>query len=134
MFGISKVPCPSVHFYTSMYCDIIYHVQQTTVDIHRARVLTTLQTCLPALPFVFEHHPAKWHVPVVDSFGGPLFLRPQIGMNCVVFTARGSYPTSDGIDEAREMAKRIGASSVVGIGSGGVVDTAKGTARLHTSR
>lgn len=70
---------------------------------------------------------------VFDSFVCP-FLRSQMGVNCAVFTARGSYPTGDGIDEAREMAKRIGAGSIVGIGSGGVVDTAKGTARLHTSR
>lgn len=58
----------------------------------------------------------------------------QIGINCVTFTARGVYPTADGIDEAREMAKRIGAASIVGIGGGGTVDTAKATARLHASR
>ncbi|CAN0516762.1 unnamed protein product, partial [Scytosiphon promiscuus] len=57
-----------------------------------------------------------------------------IGINCAVFTAQGAYPTVDGIDEARGMAKRIGAGSIVGIGGGGTVDTAKGVARLYTSR
>lgn len=44
------------------------------------------------------------------------------------------YPTADGIDEARDMAKRIGAMSIVGIGGGGAIDTAKAAARLHASR
>lgn len=58
----------------------------------------------------------------------------QVGINCATFTDRGVYPTTDGIDEAREMAKRIGAASIVGIGGGGTVDTAKAAARLHASR
>lgn len=58
----------------------------------------------------------------------------QIGINCAVFTAQGAYPTVDGINEARGMAKRIGAGSIVGIGGGGTVDTAKGVARLYSSR
>lgn len=62
------------------------------------------------------------------------WINAQVGVNCAVFTGRGVYPTADAIDEAREMAKRIGAASVVGIGGGGAIDTAKATARLHTSR
>lgn len=58
----------------------------------------------------------------------------QVGINCAMFTGRGVYPTADAIDEAREMAKRIGAASIVGIGGGGAIDTAKAAARLHTSR
>lgn len=64
----------------------------------------------------------------------PTVCCSQIGINCAVFTAQGAYPTVDGIDEARGMAKRIGAGSIVGIGGGGTVDTAKGVARLYTSR
>lgn len=58
----------------------------------------------------------------------------QVGINCATFTGRGAYPTADAIDEAREMARRIGAASIVGIGGGGAIDTAKAAARLHTSR
>lgn len=61
-------------------------------------------------------------------------IHAQVGINCAVFTGRGVYPTADAIDEAREMAKRIGAASIVGIGGGGAIDTAKAAARLHTSR
>lgn len=61
-------------------------------------------------------------------------IRAQVGINCAVFTDRGVYPTADAIDEAREMAKRVGAASIVGIGGGGAIDTAKATARLHASR
>lgn len=52
----------------------------------------------------------------------------------MVFTARGAYPTAESIDEARILAKRIGAGSIVGIGGGGAIDTAKGVSRLYTSR
>ncbi|CAM9347313.1 unnamed protein product, partial [Hapterophycus canaliculatus] len=74
---------------------------------------------------------------VDDSASGQaercLFELRKVGINCAIFTGRGVYPTVDGIDEAREMAKRIGAASIVGIGGGGTVDTAKATARLHAS-
>lgn len=59
---------------------------------------------------------------------------PQAGINCAMFTGRGAYPTADGIDEAREMARRIGATSIVSVGRGGTIDTAKAAARLHSSR
>ncbi|CAM9337486.1 unnamed protein product [Choristocarpus tenellus] len=63
-----------------------------------------------------------------------LFELRKAGVNCVSFTARGPYPTADGIDEARAMVRRIGASSIVGIGNGGIIDTAKAASVLHGSR
>lgn len=64
----------------------------------------------------------------------PTRCRPQAGINCAMFTGRGAYPTVDGIDEAREMARRIGATCIVSVGRGGTIDTAKAAARLHSSR
>lgn len=51
-----------------------------------------------------------------------------------MFTARGPYPTAEGVDEARAMARRVGAMSIVGIGVGGALDTAKAIAKLHFTR
>ncbi|CAM9466601.1 unnamed protein product [Discosporangium mesarthrocarpum] len=62
-----------------------------------------------------------------------LFEARKAGVNCLTFTAVGPYPTADGIDEARAMARRVGASVIAGVGSGGVIDLAKATALLHGS-
>lgn len=67
----------------------------------------------------------------LDQAQRSLFELRKIGINCAVFTARGAYPTAEGIDEARAMARRVGAMSILGFGVGGAVDTAKATAKLH---
>ncbi|CAM9355462.1 unnamed protein product [Ectocarpus fasciculatus] len=68
-----------------------------------------------------------------QAAGRCLFELQKAGINCAMFTGRGAYPTTDGIDEAREMARRIGATCIVSVGSGGTIDTAKAAARLHAS-
>ncbi|CAM9314604.1 unnamed protein product [Ectocarpus sp. 4 AP-2014] len=68
-----------------------------------------------------------------QAAGRCLFELRKAGINCAMFTGRGAYPTADGIDEAREMARRIGATCIVSVGRGGTIDTAKAAARLHSS-
>eukprot|EP00611_Tribonema_gayanum_P020049 TRINITY_DN3591_c0_g2_i2.p1 TRINITY_DN3591_c0_g2~~TRINITY_DN3591_c0_g2_i2.p1 ORF type:complete len:444 (-),score=88.00 TRINITY_DN3591_c0_g2_i2:184-1515(-) len=59
-----------------------------------------------------------------------LFEIRKARVDCTTYTVKDLYPTAPGIDEGLSMAKRIGAMSVVGLGRGGVVDTAKAIAAL----
>jgi alcohol dehydrogenase YqhD (iron-dependent ADH family) len=62
-----------------------------------------------------------------------LFEMRKARVECATFTVQQRYPSADTVTQALSMARRIGATIVVGLGSGGVVDTAKAVAALAGS-
>lgn len=53
-----------------------------------------------------------------------------VGIECGTFSMLERYPTTQALDEGAQMAKRMGAHSIIGVGGGGALDLAKGMAVL----
>ncbi|CAM9508856.1 unnamed protein product [Chrysoparadoxa australica] len=68
-----------------------------------------------------------------ERAGRSLFELRKNGLLPSTFVAQGLSPTCSNVDEGVALARRVGASSVVAVGSGAVIDTAKAIAALFAS-
>jgi alcohol dehydrogenase class IV len=62
-----------------------------------------------------------------------MFELRKARVDCVTYTMDNYHPLNTTVDEGLAVARRVGATCVVGIGSGGIIDNAKAIAALFGS-